>query len=238
MPLPGDEKLLALSHDVLAQFDQIFGLHLGFRPAHAKGVLLTGNFQPSPGAAKLSRAPHLQSAPTPVTVRLSNSTGIPLIPDNDANAEPRGMAIRFHLGEHVHTDIIGHSTCGFPARTGAEFLDFLRAIAASAPGAPSPTPIEQYLGAHPAALAFVQTPKPPPVSFATEKFYGVSALHFINAQGETRFGRYRIDPERYAYLRGDEAAKRGPNFLFDEIKTRIATQPVRFAVRLQLAEPA
>lgn len=28
----------------------------------------------------------------------------------------------------------------------------LRAVAATAPGQPSPTPIEQFLGAHPAAL--------------------------------------------------------------------------------------
>ncbi len=237
MPLPGDEKLLALSHDLLAQFDQIFGLHPGFRPAHAKGILLTGRFQPSPEAATLSGAPHLKGKFTPVTVRFSNSTGVPLIPDTDPNADPRGMSIRFHLGEHVHTDIIGHSTCGFPVRTGPEFLEFLRALAATAPGAASPTPIEQYLGRHPAALAFVQMPRPTPVSFATEKFYGVNALHFINAAGETRFGRYRIDPERYAFLRSDETSRRDPNFLFDELKQHIAAKPITFEIRVQLAQP-
>jgi hypothetical protein len=40
MPIPTDEKLLALSQDVLAQFDTIFGLHPGFRPAHGKGIML------------------------------------------------------------------------------------------------------------------------------------------------------------------------------------------------------
>jgi hypothetical protein len=35
MPLPSDEKLIALSQDLLKQFDTIFGLHPGFRPAHA-----------------------------------------------------------------------------------------------------------------------------------------------------------------------------------------------------------
>src|SRR5580698_4211865 len=127
MPLPTDEKILALSHEIIQQFDAIFGLHAGFRPAHAKGLTLTGTFTPSRQAASLTRAPHIQRASTPVTARFSNSTGIPLLPDNDPNADPRGFAVRFHLAEHSHTDIVSHSTDGFPAHTGDEFLEFLRA---------------------------------------------------------------------------------------------------------------
>ena len=89
-------------------------------------------------------------------MRFSNSTGVPLIPDNDPNANPRGMAIRFNLAEHVHTDIVGHSTDGFPTRTGAEFLEFLKALAASDPKNLAGSPLEAFLGSHPAALAFVQ----------------------------------------------------------------------------------
>ncbi len=43
MPLPTDEKLIALSQDVLQQFDTIFGLNPGFRPAHAKGIAADGD---------------------------------------------------------------------------------------------------------------------------------------------------------------------------------------------------
>ena len=100
MPLPSNEKLIALGEDLIKQFDTIFGLHPGFRPAHAKGVLLTGTFTPAPEAASLTRAPHIIRKSTPVTVRFSNSTGLPLVPDNDPNASPRGLAIRFHLAEH------------------------------------------------------------------------------------------------------------------------------------------
>src|SRR6516165_11698944 len=102
--LPLAEKLL----DIL---DTLFGLHPGFRAAHAKGLMCSGTFTPSPEAAKLTRAPHANRSSTPVTVRYSNSTGLPNIPDNDpARSGPRGIAIRFHLGDHLHTDIIGHST--------------------------------------------------------------------------------------------------------------------------------
>jgi catalase len=50
MPLPTDEKLLALSQDLLKQFDTLFGLHPGFRAAHARGTLLSGTFTPDPEA--------------------------------------------------------------------------------------------------------------------------------------------------------------------------------------------
>jgi len=236
MPLPSDQKLIQLGNDLIAQFDAIFGLYPGFRPAHAKGVLLTGTFTPSPEARTLTRAPHITRASTPVTARFSNSTGLPSLPDNDPNANPRGLAIRFHLADHVHTDIISHSTDGFPARTGQEFLEFLRAAAASGPSAPSPSPVEVFLGSHPAALAFVQTPKPSPSSFARDAYFGVTALRFTNQAGVTRHGRYRISPAAGIEHLDDAAAKaKGANYLFDELTERIAKGPVRFDIHVQVA---
>jgi catalase len=236
MPLPSDAKLIALSEDLLKQFDTIFGLHPGFRPAHAKGMMLSGTFTPSPAAASLTRAPHLRRDSTPITVRFSNSSGLPLIPDNDPNSNPRGCAIRFNLGEHVHTDIISHSTDGFPTRTGEEFLEFLRAVAASDPSKPPPSPIEAFLGAHPAALAFVQTPKPTPSSFAREAYFGVTAFRFINNDGVARYGRYRITPDAgVEHLEDATAKNKDANFLFDELRQRIAAGPVSFQIQVQVA---
>jgi catalase len=238
MPLPTDQKIVNLSNEIIAQFDTIFGLHPGFRPAHARGIMLTGAFVPTKDAAALSSAPHFtKSEPTPVTVRFSNSTGIPNIPDTDPNANPRGFAVRFNLAEHVHTDVIGHSTPSFPTRTGAEFLEFFRAIGSSGPGATSPTPIEAYLGSHPAALAFVQTPKPFPTSFAHEAYYGLTAMKFINSEGASRFGRYIIVPDAgVKYL--DEAAikAQSKDYLFDELPQRIEHGPVSFQLYVQLAD--
>ena len=73
------------------------GVHTGFRFAHAKGLVLTGTFQPAKGATSISRAAHLRGGPVPVTVRLSDGTGVPQINDDNPNASPRGMAIRFAL---------------------------------------------------------------------------------------------------------------------------------------------
>jgi len=236
MPLPSDEKLIALSRDLLKQFDAIFGLHPGFRPAHARGVMLTGTFTPSSDARSLTRAPHITRNSTPVTVRFSSSTGLPQIPDNDPNANPRGLAIRFHLAEHEHTDIVSHSTDGFPTRTGQEFLEFLRAAASSDPSKPSPSPIEVFLGSHPKALAFVQTPKPFPSSLARESYFGVTALRFTNKDSVSRFGRYRIKPDAGIEHLDDATAKtRGANYLFDELTERIARGPIGFQVLVQVA---
>jgi catalase len=236
MPLPSDEKLLALSHDIHAQFEKIFGEHPGFRPAHAKGLMLTGTFTPAPGATKLSKAAHITRPSTLVTVRFSNSTGVPLIPDPDPNASPRGMAIRFNLAEHVHTDIVSHSTDGFPTRTGAEFLELLRALASSDPANLAGSPLEAFLGTHPAALAFIQAPKPNPVSFATESYFAVTAMRFINAEGAARYGRYRILPELGNAFLDDATAKAKPaNYLFDEIAERVGKGPANFKILVQVA---
>ena len=237
MPLPADEKLIALSQDLLKQFDAIFGLHPGFRPAHARGVMLTGTFTPAPDASTLTRAPHIVRDSTPVTARFSSSTGLPQIPDTDPNANPRGLAIRFHLAEHVHTDIVSHSTDGFPTKTGQEFLEFLRAAASSDPTKPSPTPIEKFLAAHPKALAFAQTPKPSPSSFARESYFGVTAMRFTNAEGVSRYGRYRIIPDAGIEHLDDTTVKtKDANYLFEELAKRITRDPIGFQIFVQVAD--
>jgi len=160
----------------------VFGKQTYNRAVQAKGIVVEGRFLPSPGAATLSKAPHFQRA-VRVTARFSNFAGIPTVSDTDGLANPSGLAVRFHLAEHVHTDIISHSTDGFPTRTGQEFLEFLRAAAASGPSQPSPTPVEAFLAGHPKALAFVQTPKLSPSSFARESYFGVTAMRFTNSDG-------------------------------------------------------
>jgi catalase len=228
MPLPSDERVVQLADDLLAQLDAMFGLHPGFRPAHAQGVMLSGTFTPSAESASLTRAPHATRGSTPVTVRFSDGTGLPLIPDNAPESNPHGMAIRFHLADRVHTDIVSHSTDGFPTRTGQEFLDFLRAAATGDPS--------RFLAAHPAALAFVQTPMPSPASFTREAYFGVIAFRFINQQGVTRYGRYRIVPDAGVEHLDDTTAKsKGENYLFDEVKHCIAEGPIRFNLHVQVA---
>jgi catalase len=229
-----------LEQQLLDVLDTLSGLHPGFRPAHAKGLMCSGTFAPSPGAAKLTRAPHAARASTPVIVRFSDSTGLPTVADNDPkNAGPRGFAVRFYLGEHVHTDIVGHSHNGFPVHTGEEFLEMLRAASVSGPEATKPTPLDSFLASHPHAKKFLEAPKPICSSFARESYFAVTAFRFTSAEGKSRFGRFRIrPPEGNDYLTPEVAQKKSANFLFDEIDERIAKGPIELGVFVQLAEAA
>lgn len=230
-----DKPVVEQIVDVMTTLAQ--GPHKGFRANHAKGIVATGTFTPAPAAASLSKAAHLQQAETPVTVRFSNATGVPDIPDTNPNANPRGIAIRFQLPDGSYTDIVSISVNAFPAATPEDFLGLLSAIAATGPNASKPTPIEQFLAAHPAAQKFVSIPKPPPVSYTTQSYFGVNAFQFTNAKGEQRYGRYRITP-----LAGDkalsetEASAAAPNYLSEELKSRLAQGPAKFRIAVQLAE--
>jgi catalase len=104
-------------------------------------------------------------------------------------------------------------TNGFPVRTGEEFLR-----AAAAAGAGKPEALEAFLAAHPNARRFAEAPKPIPTSFTREAFFAVTSFKFINAQGVSRHGRFRIRPEEGPeYLSDDQAAAKSSDFLFKEI---------------------
>ncbi len=213
------------------------GPHAGYRANHAKGIVVLGDFTPAKSAASITKAAHLQTTKSPVIVRFSDATGVPTIPDADGNAFPKGIAIRFTLPDSTTTDIVSISTNGFPAATPEDFLGLLNAIAASGPDAPKPAPIETFLGTHPAAKNFVTMPKLPPVSFATQGFYGVNAFKFTNAKGETQYGRYRIMPVKgQQFLSADAAKKTTPNYLFDDLPKRLAKKPVQYKLSVQLAD--
>jgi len=214
------------------------GPYAGYRANHAKGILVTGTFTPAASARTLTRAAHFRHGRIPVLVRFSDPTGVPTLPDADPNASPHGIAIRFQLPGGRYTDIVSISYNGFPAATPEDFLALLNAIAASPPGTPEPTPIQQFLGTHPKALAFVTAPKPPPESFATLAFYGVNAFKFTNAHGRERYGRYFIVPMAGQHaLSASEAAAAPPNYLMEELPQRLAKGPIRFRLSVQLAEP-
>jgi catalase len=213
------------------------GPHAGFRANHAKGVMVEGTFTPSPSAASFSKAPHFAKS-VPVLVRFSDTTGVPTMPDADPNASPHGIAIRFTLPDGGYTDIVSISANAFPVATPEDFLAFLQAAAKSGPDAPKPTPVEAFLSTHPAAVKFLSTPRPAPVSFGTLAFYGVNAFKFTNAKGVSHYARYQIIPVAGEHALSDaDARKADPNYLMDEIAKRIGLSPVKFRLLAQVANP-
>ncbi len=232
---PAEQKPLPLA--LVEALNKVAGgPHPGFRANHAKGILVTGTFTPTREASSLSRAPHFAKA-VPVLVRFSDTTGVPNMPDASPDASPHGMAIRFNLADGASTDIVSISANSFPAATPEDFLALLTAVAKSGAGVAKPTPVEQFLGTHPATLKFVTTPRPAPESFGTLAFYGVNAFKFTNAKGVSHFARYQILPVAGEHaLSAADAAKADPNYLMDELPKRIATGPVKFRLVAQLAK--
>lgn len=216
----------------------VFGKHPGFRANHAKGTMLEGSFTASRDAASLSRAAFLQpGVTTPVTVRFSDSTGLPEIPDGAPGANPHGMATAFHQADGSEVDFVINSLKFFPVHNVEEFRDLLLSIAASPPGSAHPTKFEQFAASHPTvgpAFAAVATP----TSLALEGYQGVDAFIVTNKAGEKHAVRFDVVPESgvVTHLDPTEAAKLPPDYLMNEIVARVWQGPVKFRLRAQVAE--
>ncbi len=129
-----------------------------------------------------------------------------------------------------------HSFNGFPSPTSDEFAALLRSVGASGPDAEHPTAIERFLATHPVAKAFLTTQKPPPASYATAAYFGVNAVKYTNAGGQTAFVRYRFVPRAgESYLTADQLKAKGPDYLREEIAQRIARAPIVFDWYAQIA---
>src|SRR6267378_5950019 len=229
----GDKSLAQQIFEAMAQDP---GTKPGYRVAHAKGIVCEGTFAPSAGAAKLSKAAHFQRDSVPVTIRFSDGSADPFVPDNSHDAGPRGMAVRFVLAGGGLTDVEGQAHNGFAVGTGEEFLALLKAAHATDPSQPHPWPIEAFLAAHPRAMKFVQDNAVAPASYGTAAYFSNNAFVFVNKDGVKQAGRYQFLPVAgRRNLNDDEAKAMSPNFLSEELRARLANGPVKFRLVVQLA---
>ena len=236
-PTPADSESLA--QQIADQFVLLAGgIHPGFRYNHAKGIVLTGTFTPTGEGASISRAAHFRGSAVPVIVRLSDASGIPNIPDTHPAAQPHGMAIRFTLPDKSSTDIVAVSHNGFIVGTGEDFLAFLKAVAATKPDSPHPSPVEAFLGTHPRAMQFVIDNAKLPTSFATLSYFSNNAVTFVDAKGKNRAVRYQIIPVAGVQtIESAAVATAGPDYLFTDLPQRLTRGPVQYTLYAQIASP-
>lgn len=218
---PVEEKLV----DVM---NKLFGVHAGYRSNHAKGIVAEGTFKASPEAATLSKAALFNGSGIPITVRFSDATGVPTIPDGAGNANPHGFAIKYHVPGAGDTDMALISLHFFPVGTGEDFLGLLTAIATNQADA--------FIKAHPSVPKAISTAATPG-SFADEQYYGVNAFVFVDKAGHKQAVRYIMEPEKVVHLTAEEAGKQTPNFLMEELPKRVGAKPVVFHFKAQLAGP-
>lgn len=201
----------------------------GHRTLHAKGRFYGGTFTPTPEAARLCRAAHLQG-PTPVLVRWSNAGGNADVPDTVADI--RGMAVKFRLPDGTETDLLGQTSRRFPTDSPEEFVAMTEASR-------RPALLPLFLLRHPRmAGAMLDGLRSRAVdshpSFAQPTYYPIHAYGWRDADGRLSWVRYRFVPQPGGAPAGTYG---GPDRLFDEMSARLAQGPVRFDVRLQVAGP-
>lgn len=225
------------AEQTVAVMNTLWGSHPGFRANHAKGVVVEGSFTATPEAAGLSKASLFSGKPVPVTVRFSNSTGLPTIPDGAGPANPHGMSMKFALPDGGEMDVVTNALKFFPVATGEEFLALLTAVSQTKPDSPKPTPVETFMAAHPTApKAFGSTRTPS--SLAREVYNGIDAFVFVDAKGKTQPFRFRFEPVAGAdYLDEAAAAGRAPDYLMAELPAALAKASVAFLMQAQLANP-
>lgn len=213
-----------------------FGRHAGFRALHAKGTLLNGTFTATPEAATLTRAAHMQGDPVAATIRVSNGSGNPRLPDYAPDV--RGLAVKLYLPGGERTDIVAQTAPRFPVKTPEGFLELL---VAGKPSLAATWRLPLFLAHHPEAIPRLPANLAalrPPVSYATCRYYAIHAYRFIDRDGAQRYVRYTWVPEA-----GDKrlsplaARRRGRDYLQQEIRERVARGPIRFSLQLQVAEP-
>jgi catalase len=203
----------SLAEEIVDAINEISGVHPGHRAAHAKGTLMTGTF--TGGGTDLTTARHLQGEPVRVTARFSNGGGDPGIPDYAR--EGRGMAVKFYLPDGAKTDIVALSLPCFFVRTPEDFLEFTRARKDPERLMPD------WLGAHPEALTAIQAAlgANPPASYATCTYNSIHSFRWTDAEGGSRFVRYRWEPEAGEETLSPEDAKaRGRDYLQQDLLAR------------------
>lgn len=229
-----------LAVQVVDTMEQIDGRHPGYRRAHARGACFTATFTPTGEAAKYTTAAHLTGEPVSATVRYSNGSGNPAVPDTQPGG--RGMATKFHLPDGTATDLIGVNLPRFLVATPDQFLALVRALAADkAAGKDDKAHLQGFLAQHPdsvpafQALALMGVP----ASFATTTYRALHAFTWVNADGHRQAVRYRWSPDLGEQnLDADQAASEDEQFLVGELVSRLADGPVSLTLHVTLADPS
>jgi catalase len=179
----------------------------------------------------------MQGEPVSTTVRVSNGGGDPGAPDYQPDV--RGLAVKFELPDGSQTDIVAQSLPWFAFHDPDGFIEFVLAQK-RAPSMAWRFPA--YVIRHPQMAKALRVNLPAlrvPASYATLRYYGVHAFRFLADDGSSTFVRYEWIPDEGDHRLGMRAARsRGPNFLQQEIRERLARGPARFTLELQIAAPA
>jgi catalase len=218
------------------RFEQVDGVHSGFRRNHAKGLGVSGFFESNGNGVRLSRAAVFEPGPVPVIGRFSLDGGQPY--QGDRPDTRRGLGLQFSLpnGELWRTAMIDFPL--FPVRTQEIFYERLLAFKQDpATGKPDPAKVKAFEERHPETVEVLKkiTARPNTSGFGNTIFHGLNTFRFTNAVGKTSPVRWILEP-----MQPFEAAGAVPpdkNYLFHELITQLHRQPLRWRLLVIVGKP-
>ena len=220
-------------------FEATNGKFEGFRRSGAKGICAVGEFVGSPEGRSLSTASAFSGSPVPVIVRFSVGGANPKAADNTKGQ--RNMALQFNLPGGEFWQMGNISAPVFGASSPVQLLGRVESIRSDpATKAADPAKVKAFADANPEVLlqGKYYASQPVPASFGSVNYWGVHAFGFVNAKGETQFGKWVFEPVSGVQGLTDEEAKaRGANFLFDDLRQRAQAGKLAFNFNLELAQP-
>jgi catalase len=209
------------------------GPALGHRRNHAKGICFTGEFDANGDGSALSTAQVFARGEYPALGRFNLGTADPNAAD--AMVRVRGMGLRITPpdGQEWRAAMINAPI--FPVSTPQAFYELL-----TASGSKSPDAMKNFIGAHPEFLTFAGWAKNAPwtASYAEEPYNSLNSFLAVDSAGTTHPIRWSLVPEAQPVpITPDELAKRGPDFLEQEITQRVAASPQRWRFVVTVANP-
>jgi len=220
-------------------FQQVNGVHPGFRRNHAKGIGVSGFFESNGNGLRVSKAVVFQPGRTPVLGRFSLSGGQPYAAD--AASDVRGLGLQFNLpdGELWRTAMV--NVPRFPFRTPEAFYEQLLASKPDpATGKPDPAALKAFIDRHPETaqvLGFLKT-RPIPSGFDNTTFHGLNAFWFVDASGRATPVRWILTPLQPFEPAQESTTAQDKNYLFDGLIAQMRRQPLRWRLVLILGRPA
>jgi catalase len=209
------------------------GVALGHRRNHAKGICFTGIFEANGAGSELSKAQVFTPGQYPVLGRFNLGTADPNAPDATVRVRGMGLQIKTPDGETWRSAMINPPF--FPVATPQAFYEFLIASASKDPNA-----MKTFATAHPEIAAFADWAKAAPwtASYAEDRFNGINSFIFVNESGGEHAVRWSLLPAvQMAPITPEELAKRGPDFLEQEIVQRVSGGPQRWTMAVTVANP-
>lgn len=220
-------------------FEGASGKHPGFRRSGAKGVCASGEFVGDAEGRALSTASAFSGRPVPVIARFSVGGGNPKA--SDKGKSTRGLALQLDLPDGEVWQMANISAPVFAASTPQMLAGLLEARRLDpATGKLDAARAKAFEEAHPDVTAQMRwlAAAPVPASYGSVNYWGVNAFGFVDAKGEKRLGKWVFEPVKGTRGLTDEELRALPDeFLIDELRRRVAAEPLEFVMRLQLAAP-